>query len=861
MHPRSLARPLALTGALALALPLVGLAAASALAADADVRISEVESDDPAGGEDWVELVNTGSEPVDLSGWFLKDDDDSRDWTIPEGTVLEPGARLVLEHEKAVAGGFDFGLGKADEVRLFAADGSTEIDRLAWTEHAPTTYIVIDGEVAASAEPTRGEENSGPYVPPEVPADHPDAGAMLVTEVFSDGEDWVEVTNVSDREVDLSGWYLLDEKDIPAETPAVVPDGTVLAPGESHVFRGMPFGLGKGDQARLFTPDGVLSDGTGWPDGEHATPSWQLGADGAYAMSRVATPGAPNTVGDVLIHESNSSGSDFVELKNLGETPVDVSGHRILDSDDEHVHEIPAGSVLQPGELLLISGDELGYGLGGADMVRLQDPSGALLGQVAWSEHVTPSLALCEGAYVASGAATPGAENDCGEVEEVVGRALPTDGKLTVHDEADEWGEDLSGLDLQVLEDGSQVLWAVNNDAGQVSRLVQDESGTWQQAEGWPMGGKLTRFADGTGTPDGEGISVGEDGRIFVSAERDNDDKGTSRNTILAFDPASPEDELTAVAEWDLTSLLPATGANGGLEGIEMVPASALAQLTDDVPAAEAYALVVLEDTGDVHALALQADGTAELVATLASPLEGLMALDHDSATNTLWAFADEALGGRSVRYDLGAEDPAAESVVFERADGMPAEYANEGVALAPTELCADGVRQAWFADDADSEGHNLRGIGIMDELCGGDPDTGSEEDTGAGSGSDDTETGENSGGAGSDAGIDSGTGTGSDDSAEGGDGSGSGAGSGAGSDSGFGVGVSTDGGASGTGTTGAGFSDSAYSGGADSSAAPASVGAGSLARTGAEAAPLAAAAAALMAGGTWLVRRSRLSR
>ncbi|MBB5832633.1 lamin tail domain-containing protein [Brachybacterium aquaticum] len=650
-------------------------------------------------------------------------------------TVIEPGALLVLDHENTVDGGFDVGLVGADTVRLYAADGTTLIDELAWTEHAPATYIVVDGQIVASAEPTKGAPNSGPYVAPEVPGDHPDADAIDVTEVFSDGDDWVEVTNVSDREVDLSGWYLLDEKDIPNEVPAYVPDGTVLAPGESYVFTGMPYGLGRGDSARIFTPDGVLADGTTWPAGEHATPSWQRGTDGTFSMSRVATPGAPNALGDVPINETNSSGDDFVELKNLGDAPVDVSGYRVLDAEDDHVYVIPGGTVIAPGALLLITGDQLGYGLGDEGMVRLQDPSGALLGQLSWTAHVTRSFALCADGYLPSGAATPGAENDCGEPEEIVGQQLPTDGNLTVNDEADEWGEDLSGLDLQILEDGTQVLWGVNNDAGQISRLVQDETGIWQQSEGWPTGGKHTRFADGTGTPDGEGISFGLDGRVYVSAERDNDNSGVSRNTVLAFDPAAEGDTLTVVAEWNLTSLLPATGANGGMEAVEIVPASAFAELGADVPAAEAYAFVVLETTGDVYAVALQSGGEATLVATLASPLPGLMALDYDTASNTLWAFADEALEGRSVLYDLSAADPAAAPVVFERPDGMPANFANEGIALEPTDVCEDGVRQAWFSDDADTDGHALRGIGLIDENCdaapavpGGDEDDDEEE-------------------------------------------------------------------------------------------------------------------------------------
>lgn len=852
-HRPALHRLGALTGALALSAPLVATVvlapSAPALAAPADVQISEVESDDPAGGEDWVELVNTGAEPVDLSGWFLRDDDDSRDWTIPAGTVIAPGEHLVLDHADAAPGGFDFGLGAADTVRLFEADGTTLIDSLAWTEHAPTSYIVIDGVVTASAEVTKGAANSGPYVPPPAAEEHPDAGAIRVTEVVSEGEDRVEITNVSDRTIDLSDWYLLDEKDIPAEVPAVVPAGTELAPGERYVFAGMPFGLGKGDQARIFAPNGYLVDGTTWPDGTHAVPSWQRcggggAGEGEFGMSHVATLGGANACGDVVINETSSRGDDFVELKNLGSAPVDLSGHRILDADDDHVHTLPAGTVLAPGALLLITGDELGYGLGGEDQVRLQDADGTLLGQVAWTEHVTESTALCDGAYVASAAATPGEENDCGAAEPVVATPLPTDGHLTVNDEAGEWGEDLSGLDLQLLEDGSQVLWGVNNNAGQISRLVPTAEGTWVQSEGWPTGGKHTLFADGTGEPDGEGISVGTDGLIYLSVERDNANKGVSRNTVLAYDTNSGGDVLTAGAEWDLTAVLPATSANGGLEGIEMVPASAFAQLGVEVPAAEAYAFVVLEDTGDVYALALQAGGGAVLVATLPSPLSGLMALDYDAASNTLWAFADEALDGVSVQYALGAA-PVLASEVFARPDGMPAQFANEGVALAPTDACTDGVRQAWFADDADTDGHALRGIGLLDPACdgaaepapepepepapapapgqgdeGGDPAPSEDAEDSAPAASQGRGTGDHSAG-------DRTTG----DRSTGG--------------------VQIPGG---TPTPGGGALDTANaaeSGSEDSRS-------GALARTGVSAAAITATALALVTGGYWLIRRSR---
>src|SRR5690554_4491596 len=89
-----------------------GALIAAPLAASADpvpgVVINEIVS--TGTDRDAIELTNTGDSAVDLSGWQVKDDDDSRTDTLPAGTVLEPGAYLVLEADVH----FTFGLGNGD---------------------------------------------------------------------------------------------------------------------------------------------------------------------------------------------------------------------------------------------------------------------------------------------------------------------------------------------------------------------------------------------------------------------------------------------------------------------------------------------------------------------------------------------------------------------------------------------------------------------------------------------------------------------------------------------------------------------------------------------------------------------------
>ena len=91
-------------------LPLVLLLGFASLA-EATVVISEVLADPPSGiagdanqdgqrdtyGDEFVELYNAGSAPVDISGWRLGDSSSSDNFfQFPANTVIEPGSYIVL---------------------------------------------------------------------------------------------------------------------------------------------------------------------------------------------------------------------------------------------------------------------------------------------------------------------------------------------------------------------------------------------------------------------------------------------------------------------------------------------------------------------------------------------------------------------------------------------------------------------------------------------------------------------------------------------------------------------------------------------------------------------------------------------
>lgn len=85
---------------------------------------------------DWVEIRNIGTQQADMSGWILRDKNDSASFIIPQGIMLQPGQNLVVSANRAafeywwwagdilITGDFPFGLkGSKDVIRLFDPQG------------------------------------------------------------------------------------------------------------------------------------------------------------------------------------------------------------------------------------------------------------------------------------------------------------------------------------------------------------------------------------------------------------------------------------------------------------------------------------------------------------------------------------------------------------------------------------------------------------------------------------------------------------------------------------------------------------------------------------------------------------------
>jgi hypothetical protein len=109
-------------------------AADSALLKEHSIAINEILAHSDAYPGDWVELKNTTSASIDIGNWYLSDDTDNlTKYRIKAGTILAPGAYLVLSSDA------NFGPASSD---------TGKIASFGFSEYGETAYLTSsDGTV------------------------------------------------------------------------------------------------------------------------------------------------------------------------------------------------------------------------------------------------------------------------------------------------------------------------------------------------------------------------------------------------------------------------------------------------------------------------------------------------------------------------------------------------------------------------------------------------------------------------------------------------------------------------------------------------------------------------------------------
>ncbi|QRY42259.1 lamin tail domain-containing protein [Microbacterium hominis] len=725
-----------LSAGVAVALP------AAAVSTSGGVVINEIESDDDK-NPDWIELVNASTAAVDISGWIVKDDDDSRTDAIAAGTILAPGAFYVFTKPA-----MSFGLGKADAARLFRPDGQTLVDAYSWTAHAAVTYGRCPDGVGAFAQTTAATPGATnvcgttspspsptvtPTPSPSPTSELPPSGAVVVNEVESNGgdpDDWFELFNTTDAVIDLTGYEVRDDGDasdhryelpsgslVPAHGFLVVQKSVGSAPG-------FPFGLGSADKVRLFAPDRTtLVAEAAWT--AHAATTLGRCPDGTGELRDTAAPtkGAANACGvPVAINEVESNGGspdDWIELVNRSAAQISVGGLVVTDSEiAKNRYTIPAGTTIAAQGYLVLEKAAFGFGLGGADAVHLFAADGVTeLDATSWTAHAATTWGRCPdatGPFAETVESTAGSVNAC-TGDAPAAEAWPGGASVRVLDAKNEYPDaNLSGLDVA---DGG--LWAVENGRGRLHRIVPQGDG-WVQADGW-VDGKALHYPNGSGRVDAEAVTAVGDA-VYVGSERDNDDNKVSRPAVLRYEPSTSASELVASTEWNLAADFPGLGANAGIEGLTWISdAWLIAHGFVDATTGAAYVparypghgdglfFVGVEGTASVYAYALAAGGGFSRVATLAAPFS--VVAEVQFSADRLWVVCDDACDGRIATFEItppsaGAADGTFHQTHLYARPAQTANVANEGFAIG---TCVDGIAATFYADDARTDGFSLR--------------------------------------------------------------------------------------------------------------------------------------------------------
>ena len=366
-----------------------------------NLRITEVMYHPTPGQSEFIELQNTGTTTLDLSGVQFAE---GIRFTFPTGFQLDPASFVVLAENAetfnkqfpglTLGGVYNGRLSNGSEQITLINSLSMPFLSLTYSDQPPWPSVA-DGR-GFSLVPRLANPNANPKDPEnwrssgsvggspgrnDLPADIKPA---WITEVLAHTDppalDSIELHNPNSTAIDLSHWFLTDDRSQPEKY--AIPKGTLIPPDSYLVFSEEHFNPDNsgfaldshGDQVYLFSAraDGTL---TGFSDGFSFGASENGVTFGRYETTQgqpqypyqsKPTLGLPNAgpkVGPIVIneihyHPEDSNGPEFVELKNITQYHVTLY-------DQQHPHntwrvggidfQFPVASSIPPGGLLIVA--------------------------------------------------------------------------------------------------------------------------------------------------------------------------------------------------------------------------------------------------------------------------------------------------------------------------------------------------------------------------------------------------------------------------------------------------------------------------------------------------------------------------
>lgn len=319
------------------------------LVAEAQTQVADEQGE----FEDWVELSNAAATPMDLGGLFLTDDlSDPMRFALPPGTVVSAGGRLLVWCDGEPADGplhAPFTLGEAGgELGLFASDGATLLDFVAWNRQYPGLSYGRSSDAGAFFEvlptPTPAAANTtAGNLPPTlswITADPvvPGSGDPLAITCRSTDADGLLAVELHWRTA--PGAYTTVTMD-----PLGADRFTATVPAQAD-GTSIEYWLSSTDLAgRTSTRPAAGPD----------DPFVVVVVDSAFDFLRITELMASNSS---TIADEFGEFEDWIELHNASASPFDVSGMFLTDNLSNSTRwEIPAGTIVPAGGRLLFWAD------------------------------------------------------------------------------------------------------------------------------------------------------------------------------------------------------------------------------------------------------------------------------------------------------------------------------------------------------------------------------------------------------------------------------------------------------------------------------------------------------------------------
>ncbi len=351
---------------------------------------------------DWIEIYNSNDSPFDISGYVLSDNIGNDKYIFPNGTLLEGKSYFVIYCNNQINAPniAQFGLSrdKTESLVLKSPDGAI-IDLIKNIQPIDGTMALSEnGNWEACTAPSPGKPNT-PYGHNEY-LDNIGAknGNVVISELMSADQciisdqkgnfsDWIELHNTTDHSINLAGWSLSDNPDEPFKW--IFPDVVIEADEYLIVFCSgsntassnelyADFALSAaGEKISLYSPVGNIVDSVEYIEakahnsyvfekGKEAclcslpSPAYPNTDEGYDAFCASSVPNGPLSIWEVMASNDKylpqrlGECFDWVEIKNISDSTVNLSNYCISDdSDTRNMHILP-DITLAPGKSHII---------------------------------------------------------------------------------------------------------------------------------------------------------------------------------------------------------------------------------------------------------------------------------------------------------------------------------------------------------------------------------------------------------------------------------------------------------------------------------------------------------------------------